>query len=433
MEKMLLKRLRILNPHADKFDENKLYDILIESDRIEKIAESGTIKSEDAKLYDFDGRIASPGFIDTHSHFREPGFEYKEDIITGAKAAARGGYTSCILMANTKPVVDNEKVLSYVINRGKEACISIYSAANITRGMLGKELSDFQELKKAGAKVLTDDGKPITDENLMRSAMEKSVKEGMILSMHEEDPAYIKEQGINEGKTAKSLGLIGASSEAEYLMVARDIRLAEKTGATIVIQHVSAKESVDMVREAKRRGLKVYAEATPHHFSMNEADLIGLNGLGKMTLAKVNPPIRTEEDRMAIINGLKDGTIDVIATDHAPHSISDKDRPFTLAPSGMIGLETAFSLAVTNLVTPGYLSLRELIIKLVYNPYEIYGVGSCKIEEGGVSDITVFDENESVTYTNFLSKSQNSPFDGKTLRGKILMTVAKGKIAYESY
>lgn len=410
------------------------YDILIGDDYIFAIDKNipGDSKFFDVdESFDISGLAVAPGLVDVHVHFRDPGQTHKEDIMTGADAAKKGGFTSVVMMANTAPVIDNAEVLRYALNKGISTGINVYSCATITKGMNGETLTDFNALKAAGAVGFTDDGKPILDENLVRSAMEKARKLGMPISFHEEDPQYIDSPGYNRGKASKHFGIGGADRQAEIAMIERDLRLAEETGATIDIQHISTKEGVELVRRYKAPN--IHAEATPHHFSLTEQAAIEQG-----TLAKMNPPLRTEEDRQAIIEGLRDGTIDMIVTDHAPHSEDEKRLPLTKAPSGIIGLETSLALGITNLVRPGHLSLEKLIELMTVGPAKVYGLGlpgvtAGKICLGGPADLVIFDPDEKWTVSsNFASKSKNSPFIGQELYGKVKYTICHGKVVYKA-
>lgn len=405
-----------------------LRDILTDGSRILKIGESGSIEApdKDARIIEADGLTAAPGLVDTHVHFRDPGAEYKEDIFTGAKAAAAGGFTSVVLMANTTPHVDNEETLSYVIEKGKKTGIHVYTCANVTMDMAGDELTDMETLAKAGAVGFTDDGKPLLDAGLTRKAMQEAARLHMPISFHEENPAFIVNNGINAGAVSEKLGLRGSDRQAEIDMVRRDLSIGLETGADVVIQHISAKEAVELVRQARRKSLRIHAEATPHHFTLTEDAVLKYG-----TLAKMNPPLRTEEDREAIIEGLKDGTLDLIATDHAPHSAEEKQKEFAKAPSGIIGLETALSLGISRLTDTGRLTLSELLACMTVNPARLYHLDAGYLAEGGPADIVLFDAEEAWTPEQFCSKSQNSPFLNQTMKGKVRYTVCSGKIVYE--
>lgn len=418
---MLIKNIRLMDP-ASKRDE--IVDILIEDEKIKSIGKN--INIEDKDTIDGKNLIISPGFIDVHVHFRDPGQEYKEDLTTGSQAAAAGGYTSVICMANTKPVMDNENLIKDFVKRAKEQIINVYTISSLTKEMKGQELVDMEKVLEAGALAFSDDGIPNTRNDIVLEAMEKVKELDSLISFHEEDPSLNKENGINHGKVAEKMGLYGAPAISEEIMVARDCYFAYKSGAKVNIQHISAAGSLDIIREYKKLGAKVYCEVTPHHFSSTE-DLIR----EKSSLAKMNPPLRTEEDRQAIIKALKDGTIDFIATDHAPHSSEEKNQEFTKAPSGIIGLETALGLGITNLVRENKLSLMEFLEKLTINPAKLYKLERGRIKEGLPADLVIFDENEEYTVEKFKSKSSNSPYIGKKLYGKVKYTICNGKIVYK--
>ena len=422
---ILIRNCRMIDPASGT---DGLRDILTDGSRILKIGESGSIEApdKDARIIEADGLTAAPGLVDTHVHFRDPGAEYKEDIFTGAKAAAAGGFTSVVLMANTTPHVDNEETLSYVIEKGKKTGIHVYTCANVTMDMAGDELTDMETLAKAGAVGFTDDGKPLLDAGLTRKAMQEAARLHMPISFHEENPAFIVNNGINAGAVSEKLGLSGSDRQAEIDMVRRDLSIGLETGADVVIQHISAKEAVELVRQARRKSLRIHAEATPHHFTLTEDAVLKYG-----TLAKMNPPLRTEEDREAIIEGLKDGTLDLIATDHAPHSAEEKQKDFAQAPSGIIGLETALSLGISRLTDTGRLTLSELLACMTVNPARLYHLDAGYLAEGGPADIVLFDAEEAWTPEHFCSRSQNSPFLNQTMKGKVRYTVCSGKIVYE--
>lgn len=418
---MLIKNIRLMDPASER---DEIVDILIEDEKIKSIGKN--INIEDKDIIDGKNLIISPGFIDVHVHFRDPGQEYKEDLTTGSLAAAAGGYTSVICMANTKPVMDNENLIKDFVKRAKEQIINVYTISSLTKEMKGQELVDMEKVLEAGALAFSDDGIPNTRNDIVLEAMEKVKELDSLISFHEEDPSLNKENGINHGKVAEKMGLYGAPAISEEIMVARDCYFAYKSGAKVNIQHISAAGSLDIIREYKKLGAKVYCEVTPHHFSSTE-DLIR----EKSSLAKMNPPLRTEEDRQAIIKALKDGTIDFIATDHAPHSSEEKNQEFTKAPSGIIGLETALGLGITNLVRENKLSLMEFLEKLTINPAKLYKLERGRIKEGLPADLVIFDENEEYTVEKFKSKSSNSPYIGKKLYGKVKYTICNGKIVYK--
>ena len=417
---MIIKNGRIIDP-GSKRDE--IADILIEDGIIREIGKN--IDKENEATIDAKGKIIAPGLIDVHVHFREPGFTYKEDIISGSNAAARGGFTTVVCMANTNPAVDNVETLKYINDLIKQSPINVLQTATITKGLKGTEIVNMEELKKHGAAGFTDDGLPIMDSNIVLNAMLEAKKLNMPISFHEEDPRLINNSGINEGKISKQLNISGASHLAEDVMVARDCMIAITTGAKVNFQHISSGLSVDIIRWTKSMGADIAAEASPHHFSMTEDDILNFN-----TNAKMNPPLRTEKDRLKIIEGLKDGTIDIIATDHAPHSKEEKDREFSKAPSGIIGLETALSVGITYLIRNQHLTIMQLLEKMTVNPAKLYNIES-GIAEGKKCDLVIFDIDEKWIVNEFYSKSSNSPFVGKELYGKVKYTICNGKVVYQ--
>lgn len=419
------------------------FDVLISGSRVVRISPQITEdeafafasdpenRVEDPVLMTIDAQdcIVAPGLVDTHSHFRDPGFTYKEDLHTGAAAAAKGGYTSVILMANTNPPVDSMETLTDILRRGKKTPVHIYSCSNVTAGMKGEKLADLMALSDAGAAGFTDDGKPVMKEEILRQALRIARTTGKPVSLHEENPEYIGVNGVNEGKASAYYGFKGSDRMAEISMVKRDVQIAVEEKAPLCIQHISTAEGVDLVRRARRYNPDIHAEATPHHFSLTEQAVID-----RGTLARVNPPLRTEDDRMAIIRGLQDGTIDIIATDHAPHAACEKDRPIEKSVSGMIGLETALSLGIRQLVNPGYLTMSDLLRCLTVNPARFYHLPAGRLYEGGTADIVIFDPDKQweVTEENIASKSKNSPFLGEILPGVVEKTIVSGKIVYDA-
>lgn len=467
---LLIKNGFIIDPKSGR---NGIYDILIQDGTIRKIDTFITSidltdeEKENLQIIYADNMMIAPGLVDVHVHFRDPGFTYKEDIFTGAQAAAKGGFTTVVLMANTKPTVDNNETLQYVIEKGNKTDIHVLTCASITKGLQGEELTDMDTLKSSGAVGFTDDGIPMLQEDVVIAAMKKAKELNVPLSFHEENPALITNNGVNHGKASEYYNIEGSPRGAEIDLIFRDLELATSLDAPINIQHISSKEGVELVRQAKleiaakngltlpppkakeeltdisdgmlsqksttqiipmeiAQKLSIHAEATPHHFSLTE-DAVIEHG----TLAKMNPPLRTEADRQAIIRGLKDNTIDIIATDHAPHSTEEKEKSITEAPSGIIGLETALPLGITNLVKTGYLTYMELLEKMTINPAVMYHLDCGYIAEGGPADLVIFNEN-SFTVGDYASKSSNSPFTGKTLKGEIQYTICNGKIIYQA-
>lgn len=422
---MLIKNGYLIDPKSG-LEGN--FDLLIEEDKIIKIGKNLSPSRKNDIVIDAEGLLVAPGLVDVHVHFRDPGFPEKEDIFTGAQAAVKGGFTSVVMMANTKPPVDNEETLKQVLKKCEDADIlHIYPCANISVGMKGRQLTSMEELAKAGAAGFTDDGIPLLDEKLVREAMEQAVELDMPLSFHEEDSRLIENNGINRGKASEYYGIGGSPREAEIVMVERDLELAGKTGACVEIQHISTKEAVELVRQAKKRGYNVHAEATPHHFSLTEEAVIEYG-----SMAKMNPPLREEADRLEIIRGLVDGTIDVIATDHAPHTAAEKAKPITEAPSGIIGLETALPLAITKLVDAGYLTMKQLLKKMSTNPAAMYHLNAGYLAEGGPADIVLIDTAAEVIPGDYASKSSNTPFTGWELKGQVRATVCGGRIVYQA-
>ena len=437
---LLIKNGRVVDP-VSGVDEVK--DVLVNEGNIvmtgtqasemfydaqRKLSQSENVQENSGlfRVIDASGLVVAPGLVDTHVHFRDPGFTYKEDIFTGAKAAAKGGFTTVVCMANTKPVVDNLDTLEYVLNKGSQTGIHVLSAAAITKGLAGEELVDMQALAAAGAAGFTDDGIPVMDEKILVEAMLQAKELNLPISLHEEDPAFIASPGVHQGEVSKKLGYGGASRTAEDVMVARDCALALHTGARVCIQHISSKNAVEYVRTAKKLGADVHAEATPHHFTLTDKAVLEYG-----TLARMNPPVRTEEDRIKIIEGLKDGTIDMIVTDHAPHSAQEKARPMESAPSGITGLETSLGLGIKSLVEAGHLTLMQLMACMSRNPMEFYGKKPVSIEKGNPADIVIFGENERWVVDHFVSKAVNSPFMGWELPGKVHFTICAGNIVYE--
>ncbi|MCB6982764.1 dihydroorotase [Peptostreptococcus anaerobius] len=421
MNKILIKNGLIINP-ATKFE--KISDLLIEDGIVKEIS-TEISPCDQTQIIDAKGCVVSPGLIDIHVHFRDPGFTHKEDLFTGSMAAAAGGFTSVLLMANTNPKVDSVKTLEYIKEKAKDCPINIFQEAALTHDFKDK-LVDMKSLKDSGAVGFTNDGVPVMSTKILREAMKIAKDLDVIIALHEEDNSLITTHGVNDGPVAEKLGLVGAPKAAEDLMVARDAMLALETGACIDIQHISSGNSVDFIRYAKSIGVKILAEATPHHFTLTEEDVLKYS-----SLAKMNPPLRTADDREKIIQGLIDDTIEVIATDHAPHTDEEKNVEFKKAPSGIIGLETALALSVSQLVKTNRLSMSHMLSKLTINPSNYYKLDRGDISVGKVADICIFNPDEEYTVEKFHSKSSNSPFIGWKLFGKVKYTLCGGKIVYK--
>ncbi len=419
--KMLIKGGRVIDP-ANGIDA--IADILIEGGVIAKIEKD--IADDGAEVINAEGNIVVPGLVDMHCHLREPGFEYKEDIVSGSKSAVAGGFTSIACMPNTNPAADSAATIEYIVNRAKEADMAnVFPIGSITKGLGGAEATDIEELKNAGAIAISDDGRPVENSAMMLAAMKKAYELGVMVISHCEDISLGK-GAMNEGALAESLGYEGISPCSEEVMVARDAILSEQYKLPIHIAHVSTRRSVDIVRRAKANGAPITCETCPHYFSLTE-DAVKAYG----TNAKMNPPLRGSDDMAAIIEGLVDGTIDVIATDHAPHSAEEKKQEFGKAPNGIVGFETAFALGYTYLVQKGHLTLNQLIEKMSLAPSEILDIGRGTLSIGAPADIAIFDINKSykVNTADLLSKSKNSPFDGFELTGALLYSIVGGKVA----
>lgn len=413
---VLLRNATIVDPFMDKTYEA---DILIEKGKIKGIGRN--IEVEQVKdTVDMKGKVISPGFVDIHVHFREPGQEDKETIETGSRAALAGGFTQVCCMPNTIPSIDTQEVVKFIYKKAEHLPVKVYPIAAITRGRVGEELTEMADLSDAGAVAFSDDGTPLQNSLMMRYALEYSKIVDKPIINHAED-VNLKSDGImNEGLISTQLGLAGNPAIAETLMIYRDLTLADFTKAKIHIPHVTTRGGVELIRRAKEGGTKVTAEATPHHFSLTDEYMKSFDANGK-----VAPPLRTEKDRIAVIEGLKDGTIDVIATDHAPHKIEEKETTLDLAASGMIGLETAFALAMTNTVHTGHLSLMEVIKKLTVNPAKIMGINLPKLKEKEEANLTIFDPDEWWVFSkkDIYSKSYNTPFIGSELIGRVKAVV----------
>lgn len=403
-------------------------DILIEGKHIMELGES--VSGNAQETIDGTGLYAFPGFVDMHSHLRDPGFTYKEDIASGTQSAAAGGFTSVCCMPNTKPVIDHADVVRYILEEAKKTgAAKVLPVACITKGMKGNVLTNFTELKKAGAIAFSDDGLPVVQNSMIEQAMLAAKEANALLMLHEEDLSLRGDGVANEGENARKAGLLGISNEVEDGPTRRDILLAEKTGARVHFCHVSTKGSVQLIREGKKRGAPITCETGPHYFSLEDSVL-----LGRSANTKVNPPIRSKGDVNAIIEGIIDGTIDAIATDHAPHSEQEKLQTFEAAPFGLIGFETAFALVVTNLLEKNRISICDIVKLMSTAPRRILGIGGGCIQKGGVADIAICDINQkrTVQKEEIVSKAKNSPYIGMELTGQVLCTFVDGRIRYDN-
>lgn len=425
---ILIKGGRIIDP-SQGIDQK--CNVLIENGKIKSFPKSAKKYEDDkkVKVINAKGKVVSPGFVDIHVHLREPGFEHKETISTGCRSAAAGGFTSIVCMPNTNPVNDNASVTEYILLKARtEGIVNVFPIGAITKGEMGETLAQIGEMYEAGCVGVSDDGMPVMNSKVMRHAMEYVQAFDIPVISHAEDKNLSGEGVMNEGEVSTQLGLTGIPCASEDVMVSRDITVAELTGARLHICHVSTAGSVRLIRAAKKRGVKVTAEATPHHFILTDEAVSQYD-----TNAKMNPPLRGEKDRLAVIAGLKDGTIDAIATDHAPHSEDEKKVEFDLAPFGIVGLETALPLSL-RLVEDGVLSLEDMISKLTNVPSDILNLGKGTLIVGSAADVVIFDPEKEITVDSnkFHSKSSNSPFHGWELKGSIEYTIVNGKIVYSS-
>lgn len=420
---ILIKGGRVVDP---KNGVDEILDVLIECGKVSRIDKN--ITSNTDQVIDARGKIVAPGLVDLHVHFREPGYEYKEDIETGSRAASRGGVTTVVCMPNTNPPIDNLALVKYVLERGKEVGLTnVLTTGCITKGLLGKELSEMGELKNAGAVGVSDDGRPVANPSLMRRALEYANMFNMPVMSHSEDLDLVDEGSMNEGYMSTYLGLRGIPKCAESVAIARDVLIAEEVGARLHVCHVSTRNSIDIIRQAKKRGAKITCETAPHYFSLSDKAVDGFN-----TNAKMNPPLRDADDVNAVKEGLADGTIDAIATDHAPHDKDEKDIEFEQALNGIVGLETSLALGYTNLVMSGTLSLTGLIKKMSANPSDIINIDRGTLGVGKVADVVIFDTKEEFTVdvNSFASKNNNCPYDGMKLRGRADVTILNGNIVF---
>ncbi|WP_129599671.1 dihydroorotase [Anaerophilus nitritogenes] len=420
--KILIKEGWVVDPSQNI---NGVLDILIEKGKIKKI--DPNIFEDECEIIDAKGKYIVPGLIDMHVHFREPGFEDKEEINTGAHAAVAGGFSSVVCMPNTNPVIDNVKTIEYIHEKSKNVPCNIYMMGSITKGLEGKEMSPYEKLLEKGIVGITDDGKTVMDTKVMYEALQVAKDLDLLVSTHCEDVNLMYDRSIHRGYISKKLNLEGIPKVAEENIIIRDVFLSEKTGAKVHIQHLSTKDGVKIVRDAKKRGVRVTCEVTPHHFSIIDEEI-----LSQGTNAKMSPPLRTKEDIDEILKGLVDGTIDVIATDHAPHTNSDKDKNIIDAANGIVGLETSLGIALTELVHTKKMTLINLIEKMSTVPAQILKLKKGSLKVGMDADITIIDLNKEwiVDKNKFFSKGKNTPFHGKKLKGKAVMTMVGGEIKY---
>lgn len=420
---MIIKGGRVIDP-LSKRDE--VLDIKIEDGKIVEIAKDIEASSGNEEIIDARGKIVVPGLIDVHVHFRDPGQTHKEDLVTGSQAAIAGGFTSVVQMANTSPKIDSKEKIIEHYKRARDLPLKVFTVSALTRNFGDLELVDMEENFKRGALAFTDDGIPNRNSKLILEAMNRAKELGAIISFHEEDPELIEQNGINHSEVSDKLGIYGSPKIAETSFIARDVTMAIYTGAKISIQHISTGLGVDLVKFGKEMGANIYAEVTPHHIALNDSAVLEYG-----SLAKMNPPLRSEEDRLRIIEGLKEGTIEIIATDHAPHTAEEKSKEITKAPSGIIGLETSFSICYENLVLTKEITLMKLIELMSTNPARIYGLEGGEISQGKIADLAIIDLESEYKIDKYKSKSSNTPFKDKTLRGEVLYTISEGKIVFK--
>ncbi|PIZ75862.1 dihydroorotase [Candidatus Peregrinibacteria bacterium CG_4_10_14_0_2_um_filter_38_24] len=421
MQNLLIKHGRVIDPSANI---DGIFDILVENGKIKKIGKN--LEDKNSEIIDAKNKIVAPGFIDMHVHLREPGREDKETIHTASRSAAKGGITTIVGMPNTSPVADNQTVIEYVLSKAKkESLVNIFACGSVTKGEKGEELAEIWELKKTGAVAVSDDGFDIQNLDLYRKALQYCKTHKMPIISHTEDSNLSKNGQLHEGKISTLLGLQGIPACAEDAATARIIALVEDVNHPVHFTHVSSKGSVDLIKLARSKKLPISADVTPNHFSLTDEAVLGYN-----TAAKVNPPLRSEDHRKALLKGLKDGTISVIATDHAPHLWTEKQREFSSAPFGIVGFETMLSLIITNLVNKKVLSLKEALRKITINPAKVLGLNKGTLKKGADADICIFDEKAqwTVDSTKFESKGQNSPYHGTKLSGVVTDVIVNGKI-----
>ena len=426
MENILIRNGRVIDP-ANGVDA--VCDVLIENGKVSAV-HPNIQAAADVRVIDATGKVVAPGFIDMHCHLRDPGLEYKEDIVTGTRSAARGGFTGVCCMPNTNPVNDNASVTRYILEKAQTqgSGVHVYPVGAISKGLEGKEMAEVGRMKKAGIVAISDDGKPVSNSNLLRLAMQYADYFGVFIMSHSEDKNLVGDGVMNEGYMSTKLGLPGITRAAEEVMIARDILVAEAEKKHIHLCHVSTRGGVQLIREAKARGVKVTAETAPHYIGATDAWVAGYD-----SNCRVNPPLREEEDRLACIRGLCDGTLDAIATDHAPHHEDEKRVEFHIAASGIVGFETAFAIANTELVKKGYMSLSELVKVMSANPAKILGVEGGSLAAGSAADLVIVDPEREITVdaNQFASKGRNTPFHGKNYFGAVCTTMVGGRVIYQ--
>ncbi|MDY3902839.1 dihydroorotase [Peptoniphilus sp.] len=420
---MIIKGGRVIDP-LSKTDD--VLDIKIEKGKIIDINKNIDTSNISDEIIDASGKIVVPGFIDVHVHFRDPGQTYKEDLGSGSEAAIAGGFTTVIQMANTSPKIDSKEKIIEHYKKARELPLKVFTVSALTKNFGDVELVNMEENYNAGAIAFTDDGIPNRNSKLILEAMYRAKKLDAIISFHEEDPNLIAQNGINHSEVSEELNIQGSPTIAETSFIARDVAMAIYSGAKISIQHISTGLGVELVKFGKSMGANIFAEVTPHHIALNDSAILKFG-----SLAKMNPPLRSEKDRKRIIEGIKEGTIEIIATDHAPHSKEEKDLELTKAPSGIIGLETSFSICYENLVLNNEISLMKLIELMSTNPAKIYGLEGGEIAKEKIADITIIDLNSHYKIEKFKSKSSNTPFVDKVLIGEVLYTISEGKVVYK--
>lgn len=423
--KTIIRNGHVLNPSTNM---DGVFDVAIENGIISEIA--ATIATDGAdQVIDASGKYVMPGFIDLHVHFREPGFEYKETIKTGAMSSAKGGYTSVCPMPNTNPAIDSKEMVEWVKEKERtDSVVHILPVGAVTKGQAGVEVTDMKGMKEAGAVAVSEDGKSVMDILVYVEGMKEAAKNNLVVMAHCEDKQLVRGGVMNAGKRAEELGLKGITNSVEDVITARDIFLANETGAQLHLCHCSTKDSVSLVKLAKDAGYKVSGEVCPHHFTLADEDIPCDDANYKM-----NPPLRSRRDVQALKEGLRDGIMDVISTDHAPHSAEEKAKSMAQAPFGIVGEETAFALTVTELVEQGYLTKMQLVEKMSYNPAKILGIEKGRLEPGKVANIVIadFDETYTIDTSTFVSKGKNTPFNGKQVKGRVYQTLVDGKIVYD--